>query len=765
MWSSLQSVQRAASHHLRRIYPSRSPQTGAAYFPANQDDDQENVPLDAVNQPLLSSSHHDDDSESFEQNPFPIRILPSSKANQRLRPSFPKTWRSRICLGFSLVFLVVFLIYLPPLLKVLHLWVDPGYNDKFSRPPYIPKPHTIEEFVPAVHLPDELAHLGRREYTQQRAASGNDDDEDGARRMATLLPFLQQEFASRLNVIGAPAFGNHTHCTSIYTPAAIARYGHLASTSRGRTMIALNLYNSKSVLPSIGRSLLGLIQFLGPKNVLVSIFENGSDDGTREGLAHLAAVLTVAGVEHNILSDETRTEWDNVDRISQLAVYRNVVLEPFHVARNKTNSNAKPFENLLFINDVFFCPADALELLHVRAAQSAHGACGLDWRWRMDPMPSLFGTGPKFYDNWVARSLNGNTLRSRLDPFAEVRNGIHELFYISNDWESKARMIAARPIPVYSCWNGMTALDARPFLGLRPDEDYAAAPPAEVASTGDSQSHNARGENESDVERTEDEDDDSKPLLFRAARRLQHECAASECKLIAKDFWKRGFTRFLMVPYVRTTYVQDLYNQVDLEDLASKARGRWRSPPPSLAPLPPTPARLTGLDPLLSELEREIEKPEWGHSSRSVLTPDPLAEEREGAPPPSSDASSVPEFESIERTWAYPSEPHPQSYETPFDSFSIHSAFGRSPSERSLPQPEKRSPSPYPYPPTRDVESRSSKPLVMQGEELDLMAWERIAGPKTVVCWPYHSSIATHIEWWWTMVLEKVKKPLKHLRR
>lgn len=33
------------------------------------------------------------------------------------------------------------------------------------------------------------------------------------------------------------------------------------------------------------------------------------------------------------------------------------------------------------------------------------------------------------------------------------------------------------------------------------------------------------------------------PVLFRGADRESSECEASECKLVAKDFWRRGFGR------------------------------------------------------------------------------------------------------------------------------------------------------------------------------------------------------------------------------
>ena len=83
-----------------------------------------------------------------------------------------------------------------------------------------------------------------------------------------------------------------------------------------------------------------------------------------------------------------------------------------------------------------------------------------------------------------------------------------------------------------SCWNGMITLDARPFRG--------------ISLAGEA------------VE----------PLLFRSGDAERGECTgssfvpfshnerwltcprilASECQIMAKDFWRRGFARFVVNP-------------------------------------------------------------------------------------------------------------------------------------------------------------------------------------------------------------------------
>ena len=289
---------------------------------------------------------------------------------KRARRTWFKSRTSKIVL--ALLITVPLCIYLPRLLSILHLYTDAGSTEKF-RPSYIPNPRSLEDTVPPVRQPPSSSP-------------------------PLSLDDLQNELAARYIALGMPADDDPLRCTSLSTPATLSRYSHLQSTSSsspGRTLIALNLYNSAPVLPSISRALLSLSSFLGPSSTFISIFENGSSDQTPTALAHLGAVLSAAGVRHRVLSDGERTP-GGVDRIEQLAVYRNVVMEPLYESANSTSTEGEvPFTNVLFINDVYFCPTDALELLHVRRAQDAHATCGLDYRWRSNPLEWLTGTGPK----------------------------------------------------------------------------------------------------------------------------------------------------------------------------------------------------------------------------------------------------------------------------------------------------------------------------------------------------------------------------------
>ena len=106
---------------------------------------------------------------------------------------------------------------------------------------------------------------------------------------------------------------------------------------------------------------------------------------------------------------------------------------------------------------------------------------------------------PVFYDNWVARDINGTALENA--PFESIF--LHG--------PSQERFMQHLPIQVQSCWNGIAILDPAPFY----------SPPH---------------------------------VRFRMARITENECSASECSLICNDYWEAGYGRILMVPRVKLAY-------------------------------------------------------------------------------------------------------------------------------------------------------------------------------------------------------------------
>ena len=121
---------------------------------------------------------------------------------------------------------------------------------------------------------------------------------------------------------------------------------------------------------------------------------------------------------------------------------------------------------------------------------------------------------PVFYDNWVARDINGTALENA--PFEAI----------FHDGTSSVRFQQHLPVQVQSCWNGIAVLDPAPFY-------------------------------------------QPKRVRFRMARIAEGECSASECSLICNDYWEAGYGRILMVPRVKLAY-----DQVRRITLTSTVHGR-----------------------------------------------------------------------------------------------------------------------------------------------------------------------------------------------
>lgn len=176
-------------------------------------------------------------------------------------------------------------------------------------------------------------------------------------------------------------------------------------------------------------------------------------------------------------------------RIEYLAEVRNSAMGPLHELRDE----GEFFDTVLFMNDILPCVDDVLELIYQSRLQNAGLTCAADYMFH-DQLNT-----PVFYDNWVARDMNGTALENA--PFEGV----------FHDVQSGQRFQAHLPIQVQSCWNGIAVLDPAPMY----------KPPH---------------------------------VRFRMAKLLDNECSASECSLIANDYWNAGYGRIIMVPRVKLAY-------------------------------------------------------------------------------------------------------------------------------------------------------------------------------------------------------------------
>ena len=245
-------------------------------------------------------------------------------------------------------------------------------------------------------------------------------------------------------------------------------------------------------MPQLFGSIVEAIKFLGPHNCVLSVVEGRSTDGTYEILRELGAYLERMGLRYLLQTSAIHPQY-NEDRIVLLAELRNLALREIY----EHPEQYAPDTTIIFINDVWICTEDILELVHQQFHQDAHMTCGMDWTNTTEP-----GV-PRYYDLWVGRSMTGESFYS---GFFDWQKGIFwDDEYTIQRWEK------FQPVQVFACWNGIVALTAKPFM-------------------------------------------DGK-IRFRGLEGYDNkECFQGEPNLLAKDLWYHGYGRIQTLPAITTAY-------------------------------------------------------------------------------------------------------------------------------------------------------------------------------------------------------------------
>ncbi|OJI85795.1 hypothetical protein ASPTUDRAFT_42151 [Aspergillus tubingensis CBS 134.48] len=246
-------------------------------------------------------------------------------------------------------------------------------------------------------------------------------------------------------------FPSYTHLPPHYRDLQLAVQG---STTPGRgnphnstVFIAVSLYDKTGVLAggAWGQSLLDLIDMIGPDRVFLSIYENDSDATGEQALSALSDRVPcnksiVYDKHFNFTGFPTVTLPDgssHVRRVAYLAEVRNRALRPLDDLNHR-------FDRLLFLNDVYFDPVDALQLLfstHTRDGRPDYrAACAVDF---INPF--------KFYDTFASRDLEGYSMGLPFFPW----------FTTAGKAQSRSDVLQGTDaVRVRSCWGGMVAFDA-----------------------------------------------------------------------------------------------------------------------------------------------------------------------------------------------------------------------------------------------------------------------------------------------------------------
>mmetsp|Transcript_24964 Transcript_24964/g.61768 ORF Transcript_24964/g.61768 Transcript_24964/m.61768 type:complete len:457 (-) Transcript_24964:151-1521(-) len=323
-----------------------------------------------------------------------------------------------------------------------------------------------------------LSQLGRNLPSR---VSGKGDEAKPAKDLSRELAYGL--FANSMKITDACEELSARRNWTRYEPLRGAKY-----------FIAIDLFNNELTLADLTLQLLKLVDFLGPGSVFLSIYENGSSDHTKEYLMNLDILLGLYGVAHRIVM-ENQNRPGGVHRIEYLAAVRNRALEP--LAEWSSGDEPKSNSKIVFLNDVYICDTDILELLRQSTIHDADITCGLDYSACPENNVKCNGWPFWFYDTWVSRSIDGSTL-------------FYPSYNPSQHEETKRRFSEGLPAQVACCWNGAAVLNPKPFLqdGVR----------------------------------------------FRRGELKDGECSGSECTLLCKDFWELGWDRIMVVPAVKISY-------------------------------------------------------------------------------------------------------------------------------------------------------------------------------------------------------------------
>jgi len=177
-----------------------------------------------------------------------------------------------------------------------------------------------------------------------------------------------------------------------------------------------------------------LIIYLGEKNVIVSIVENGdSKDKTKQYLREFQKYLTKRKIINRIILNH---EVDDPRKKRQsFKDYGALRIQFYAVLRNKCLKFLYDLTNIDFNNDIYFQYEDIINLI-VTNNEDYDAVCAMDFSMH-------------FYDRWVSIDLDGNSL---LKNFPFIINK-----------EAQDLIVNHKPVRVFSCWNGVIVFTATPL--------------------------------------------------------------------------------------------------------------------------------------------------------------------------------------------------------------------------------------------------------------------------------------------------------------
>ncbi|KAM0716510.1 hypothetical protein Q7P37_007955 [Cladosporium fusiforme] len=241
-----------------------------------------------------------------------------------------------------------------------------------------------------------------------------------------------------------------------------------------KVFIAASIYDRDGQLlgGEWGERLRQLINVLGPDNVFLSIYENDADENAQLAMkTYENRVTCKRSIVHEHLDlaplphVNTPSGASRLKRIAFLAEVRNRALRPLDDPESPAYHTR--FDKILYVNDIYFDPVDAANLLFSTKVDELSGktdyraACAVDFI-----MPS------KFYDTFATRDTEGYQMGVPFFPwFTNAGNGTSRRDVLSQ----------TDAVRVKSCWGGMVAFEAKWFQPRMHTIDDK--PPANTSTT------------------------------------------------------------------------------------------------------------------------------------------------------------------------------------------------------------------------------------------------------------------------------------------
>jgi hypothetical protein len=348
-----------------------------------------------------------------------------------------------------------------------------------------------------------------------------------------LITFIASLILSLWDAIFRPSYTNPPpHYKELENRLKASKLLGSGNPRNEKIFIASNMIQHDLIRGSWGQNLLKLVDYLGPQNVFVSIYENDSGPEAPKALAWLRDQLkceySITFGDHISLSQFPTVVTPAGDlaikRLTYLTEVRNRVLAPLDspepsIAINYTSIR---FDRILFLNDIFYNAVDAVNLLFSTNLDPSTDEPSYDVACAID-----FWHGATIYDTLVLHDTDG----------FEVDWFTYPWFTTQGSAISRADVLAQKDsVRVRSCWNGMAAYKATPFLRHEVVDPQGGNGGISGIGGGGTMARPA-----------------IPPLRFRSQGDLFWE--ASECCLLNADLASRNpGVQIYLNPYIRVAY-------------------------------------------------------------------------------------------------------------------------------------------------------------------------------------------------------------------